>query len=84
MKYAVEERPRAEHRPHTYRGLSSFFSNHGRNQRISLLSQNKPHERTHRRDRLILNVTENDVCLNNGLHFQYFDNVLGCFVSGFD
>ncbi|KAJ5252865.1 hypothetical protein N7489_003275 [Penicillium chrysogenum] len=84
MKYAVEERPRAEHRPHTYRGLSSFFSNHGRNQRISLLSQDKPHERTHRRERLILNVTENDVCLNNGLHFQYFDNVLGCFVSGFD
>jgi hypothetical protein len=105
----VEERPRAEHRPHTYRGLSSFFSNHGRNQRISLLSprtsysntdagktawchasfqrarvlevrrqwlwplssffsnhgrnqrisllsQDKPHERTHRRERLILNV----------------------------
>ncbi|OQD78015.1 hypothetical protein PENANT_c098G01996 [Penicillium antarcticum] len=84
MKYAVEEGPRAEHRPHTYQGLSSFFTNHGRDQRISLLSQDKPHGRTHRRDRLILNVTENDVCLNNGLYFQYFDNVLGCFVSGFD
>ncbi|KAJ5117788.1 hypothetical protein N7448_011420 [Penicillium atrosanguineum] len=84
MKYAVEERPRAEHRPHTYQGLSSYCRSHGRDQRISLLSQNKPHGRTHRRDRLILNVTETDVCLNNGLHFQYFDNVLGCFVSGFD
>ena len=84
MKYAVQERPRAEYRPHTYQGLSSFFSNHRRDQRISLLSQDKPHGRTHRRDRVILNVTENDVCLNNGLHFQYFDNVLGCFVSGFD
>ncbi|KAJ6005943.1 hypothetical protein N7451_003887 [Penicillium sp. IBT 35674x] len=80
-KYMKEERPRAEYRPETYGGLSSFLKNHGRNQQISLLSQEKPHEKTHRRDKLIVNVTENDVCLNNGLYFRYYDNVLGYFIS---
>ena len=80
-EYAVKERPRAEHRPETYRGLSSFLSNPRRKQRISLLSQIKPHGKTHRRDKLIVSVAEDDVCLNNGHHFQYFDNTLGCFVS---
>ncbi|KAJ5527297.1 hypothetical protein N7513_011456 [Penicillium frequentans] len=83
-KYKVEERPRAEHRPETYQGLSSYSNNHGRNQRISLLSQEKPHDRTHRRDKLIVNVTEDDVCLNNGLNFRFYDNILGCFVSNLD
>lgn len=84
LRYAVEQRPRAEYRPDTYQGLSSFFRNNGRNQRICLLSQDKPHERTHRRDRLIVSVTENDVCVSNGLHSQYFDNALGCFVGDFE
>lgn len=84
LTYTVEQRPRAEYRPDTYQGLSSFFSSNGRDQRICLLSQDKPHGRTHRRDRLIVSVTEDDVCLNNGLNFQYFDNVLACFVGDFE
>ncbi|KAJ5802893.1 uncharacterized protein N7503_005343 [Penicillium pulvis] len=80
-KYTMEERPRAVHRPETYQGLSSYSNNHGRNQRISLLSQEKPHDRTHRRDKLIVNVAENDVCLKNGLNFRFYDNTLACFVS---
>ncbi|KAJ6065904.1 hypothetical protein N7444_001557 [Penicillium canescens] len=83
VEYAAKERPRAEYRPQTYPGLSSFFISHGGQPRIGLLSQSKPHQRTHRRNRLIVNVTENDIFLNNGLHFQYFDNAVQCFVGTF-
>ncbi|CAG7991695.1 unnamed protein product [Penicillium nalgiovense] len=84
VEYIAKERPRAEYRLQTYSGLSSFFHPHGGHSRVSLLSQNKPHQRTHRRNRLIVNVTENDVCLNNGLQFQYFDNVVKCYVGSFE
>jgi hypothetical protein len=81
FKYFTQQRPRAECRPHTYRGLSDFVTLEG-NQRIGLFSENKPHERTHRREKPIVSVTESDICLNNGLDFHYFDNTLGCFLAG--
>ncbi|KAJ5358297.1 hypothetical protein N7541_005455 [Penicillium brevicompactum] len=84
VQYVKTSSPRAEHRLKTYSGLSSFFTSHGRHSRIGLLSQNKPHKRTHRRDRLIVNVTETDICLNNGLSFQYYDDTVQCYVSAFE
>ncbi|KAJ9492030.1 hypothetical protein VN97_g1201 [Penicillium thymicola] len=84
LEYSTIERPRCEYRLKTYQGLSSFFSSATQSQRLGLLSQIKPHQRTHRRERLIINVGEHDVCLNNGLHFQYFDNTAGFFVSSFE
>ena len=82
VDYASQEKPRAMNRPQTYYGLSSFFTPADGLQRIGLLSQDKPHERTHRRQKKVIYVTEGDICLDNGMHFKYFDNSKGCFVSG--
>ncbi|KAJ5471830.1 hypothetical protein N7539_008773 [Penicillium diatomitis] len=84
VAYSKIEKPRSEHRLKNYQGLSSFFSCSTDSQRICLLSQVKPHQNTHRRKRLIIHVTEDDVCLNNALQLQYFDNTAGCFVSSFE
>lgn len=46
----------------------------GSNHRVCLLSDTKPHVVTHRNKVFSFpSVTEQDVCLNNGLHFRYFD-----------
>ena len=73
--------PRAKNTLSTYRGLSPYFIPLKEGLRIGLLSEDKPHERTHRRTRDIINVTEEDVCLNNGLHWKYYDHVLGYFIT---
>lgn len=84
VEYVTKNHPRAEHRLQTYRALSPFFIPAVRGQRIGLLSQDKPHEGTHRRKKLVNNVREDDVCLRNGLHFQYFDNAIECFMDRFE
>ena len=81
MNFLLQETPRARCTPSTYRGLSPYFIQVEGGLRISLLSEDKPHERTHRRTKDIINVTEKDVCLNNGLHWKYYDHGLGCFVT---
>jgi hypothetical protein len=65
----------------TYSGLSSFFTPFGQAQRIGLLSEAKPHEDTHRQDKPVGKATESDICLNNGLEFQYYDTKNQCFLS---
>lgn len=52
-------------------------------QRIYPLSEAKPHINTHRRDKLVVNLRENEVCVNNGLKLQYFDDASGSFLSEF-
>ncbi|EED18140.1 hypothetical protein TSTA_119040 [Talaromyces stipitatus ATCC 10500] len=64
-------------------GLSPFFTPIKGARRINLLLQNKPHLGTHRRDRKIINVTRNNVCLDNRMHFQYYDETACCFVVDF-
>ncbi|OJK01293.1 hypothetical protein ASPACDRAFT_51200 [Aspergillus aculeatus ATCC 16872] len=81
IKYVSEETPRAEYRPNTYSGLSMFYTAVVDHPRIGLLSQVKPHRATHRREKYIINVSESDVCLANGLRFKYFDNALRCFTE---
>lgn len=76
-------RPRATHYLATYRGLSSFFVPHSSNARLTLLSENKPHCVTHRRIKSIPNTMESDVCLENGLRYQYFDDAAGSFIDSF-
>ncbi|KAF9894652.1 hypothetical protein FE257_006540 [Aspergillus nanangensis] len=83
VEYAVRETPRAEYRPQTYSGLSPFFTHVDASPRIGLLSEDKPHQGTHRRNKHIIHVTENDVCLANGMHFKYFDNAVRCFGTSF-
>ncbi|KAL3474851.1 hypothetical protein BJX99DRAFT_271463 [Aspergillus californicus] len=82
VNYSIEQRPRAQYRPETYSGLSSFFIP-AVNANIGLLSQDKPHECTHRQKKKIIDVIEMDICLVNGMNFGYFDNLAGTFVVGF-
>jgi hypothetical protein len=82
-EYLSAERPRASHSLQDYQGLSSYFTPFSSTQRIGLLSQNKPHEVTHRRNKSISTTTESDVCLANGLRYQYFDSETDSFVGGF-
>ncbi|GLA78963.1 hypothetical protein AtubIFM55763_001128 [Aspergillus tubingensis] len=79
IMYASKETPRAEYRLGSYSGLSMFFTAVVDSPRIGLLSQVKPHQATHRRKNHIINVSERDVCLANGLQFKYFDNARRCF-----
>ncbi|ROW01894.1 hypothetical protein VMCG_05551 [Cytospora schulzeri] len=51
--------------------------------RLGLLSEDKPHVDTHRKERFsIPATTDRDICLNNGLNFHYYDFTQGCFVAG--
>lgn len=52
-------------------------------QRIFPLSETKPHLGTHRRDRRIVDLDETDVCLNNGLIWEPFDDVNGTLMMPF-
>lgn len=64
-----------------YDGLSRWHK--APTQRVCLLSEAKPHLNTHRRDKLIVNLEEDEVCVNNGLQLQYFDATRDTFLSYF-
>lgn len=72
--------PRCEYSLNSYDSLQSYYAA-GASNRLGLLSEDKPHLVTHRRELPIPNTTEQDICVNNGLHFQYYDTVQGCFVA---
>ncbi|KAM3067027.1 hypothetical protein ACMFMG_011809 [Clarireedia jacksonii] len=80
-EYSNQDRPRARCSLHDYQGLPSFARSHPCSQRIILLSQVKPHITTHRRIKSIVDTMEDDVCLNNGLQYQYFDSGKEMFTS---
>lgn len=64
-----------------YHGLSHWQK--APKQRVYPLSEAKPHINTHRRDKPVVNLRENEVCVNNGLKLQYFDGARGNFLSEF-
>ncbi|BCS24968.1 uncharacterized protein APUU_41412A [Aspergillus puulaauensis] len=83
LSYSSRNKPRAKYEPRTYRGLRNYFEIGNGHRRFGLLSKNKPHENTHRRQKQIINVTERDVCLANGMDLHYYDHQADCFVTGF-
>ena len=72
-KHEIERYPQSSYALRSYQGLASYFKDSGRNQRVCLLSEAKPHIATHRRSKILNNSVESDVCLNNGLRYMYFD-----------
>lgn len=62
--------------PHL-KAFASLASEH----RIGLLSEDKPHIVTHRRNILVSTATEHTVCTKNGLDYRYFDFDGNCFVQ---
>lgn len=83
LSYSSMDKPRARYEPRTYKGLRNYFNSNNAHRRLGLLSENKPHENTHRRQKAIINVTERDVCLANGMDLHYYDHQADCFVAGF-
>ncbi|KAF7555952.1 hypothetical protein G7Z17_g1782 [Cylindrodendrum hubeiense] len=66
----------------TYQGLAKYFqSGH---HRIHLLSTTAPHVATHRRNKSVGSSSEFDVCVNNGLRYQYYDESRKKFLSPFN
>ncbi|OKL58449.1 hypothetical protein UA08_06149 [Talaromyces atroroseus] len=84
VEYSVYDRPRADYRPQSYRGLSYFYTHIEDAERIHLLSQVKPNLGTHRKDKQIIHVTNEDVCVKNGMYFKYHDDSAHCFVADLD
>ncbi|RDW69108.1 uncharacterized protein DSM5745_08868 [Aspergillus mulundensis] len=83
LDYGEKAQPRTRFQPQTYEGLRPFFTSASDRQRAGLLSQNKPHQNTHRRERMIIDVTESDICLENGMSFRYYDSFTECFITNF-
>ncbi|KAF5580557.1 hypothetical protein FPANT_9293 [Fusarium pseudoanthophilum] len=75
------EYPRASFPLTTYKPLSHWLES--QRHRVQLLSEIKPHSQTHRNQKSIETCTEADVCLNNGLRFQYHDSSRNTFLSAF-
>ncbi|KAK3116175.1 hypothetical protein LTR53_003724 [Teratosphaeriaceae sp. CCFEE 6253] len=62
-------------------GQLSRFSLVTTSQRIGLLTQDKSHLHTHRKDQAVATATAANVCLNNGLNYTYHDHGTGFFIS---
>jgi hypothetical protein len=70
-------RPRTQYVLSSHRNLSNLRSAPSE-QRIFPLSQTKPHNGTHRKLKSGVSfLSESDVCLANGLQYQYYDNFEG-------
>lgn len=76
-----ESRPRDRYPLADYRGLRQWHEAPG--QRVYPLSGVKPHINTHRDEKPVVNLSEDDVCVNNGLRLQYFDGSRETFLSEF-
>ncbi|KAK0270797.1 hypothetical protein LTR35_013849 [Friedmanniomyces endolithicus] len=79
--YRTEERARAENPLSKDQQLSRYAKT---SLRIGLLSQNKPHLRTHRKFVQVATATPRDVCLASGLDYKYYDNDANVFSDDFN
>jgi hypothetical protein len=73
LAYPRHGAPRSRYTPSSYSALREFFKPFGSDQRIVALSENKPHELTHRRYKYTGRIVEDDVYLPNGLRYHYYD-----------
>lgn len=80
--YDGGSQPRFSYPLDQYRALQHHFCG-STYRRLGLLSEDKPHVVTHRNTLPIPSTTEEDICLNNGLNFHYYDSTQGCFVAHF-
>lgn len=65
----------------TYPALSKFRAPSCADQRIGLESSTKPSARTHRVRKPVPNLEIDDVCVNNGLEYYYFDQSCSEYVT---
>lgn len=84
LRYSVEDKPVARYKLELADYLPGYFRGFDSRQRIILLSDVKPHNKTHRRMKNIATKTPDDVCLENGLHLRYYDSSNNCFTTPFE
>ncbi|KAK1990734.1 hypothetical protein LX36DRAFT_737974 [Colletotrichum falcatum] len=77
------EKPDAQYPLQRYDGLSQYFQSAVSCQYIGLLSQDKPHTKTHRYKISVATATEDKVCLNNGLNYAYYMDRQSLFLTAF-
>ncbi|KAL0936111.1 uncharacterized protein CTRU02_208326 [Colletotrichum truncatum] len=76
--------PRNRYTLGNYRGLSEYFSRNITSQHVYLLSQDKPHTVTHRCSLAVGTATTFQVCLDNALHYEYFNEYRSSMLTSFD
>ncbi|KPA36751.1 hypothetical protein FLAG1_10461 [Fusarium langsethiae] len=76
---SVENRPKSSYPLASYQGLAPWFVPEGN--RVQLLSGAEPQVVIHWKEKTIERSTEADVCLNNGLIYQYYDGDREIFIS---
>lgn len=83
-EYPEPHQPRASFPLNSYDPLLPYRNTSIPPQRIMLFSEIKPHLATHRKTKPIGELsTASQVCLSNGLYFQYFDNQHSCFLGAY-
>ncbi|XDG05212.1 hypothetical protein ABKA04_004827 [Annulohypoxylon sp. FPYF3050] len=80
-QYSVKKTPKSVNEL-TNPLTKDYFQTFGSKPRIILLSEVKSHTRSHRNIRnLCLQGGEDDICLENGLRYKYYDMSENCFVA---
>ncbi|KAI0099774.1 hypothetical protein GGR51DRAFT_535017 [Nemania sp. FL0031] len=80
--YASGDQPRAFYTVANVEGLKSFRE-YDATRRVSLLSEEKPHSRTHRNVKSIITTSDEEVFVSHGARFRYYDSGRKCFVGAF-
>ncbi|KAF7560418.1 hypothetical protein G7046_g3736 [Stylonectria norvegica] len=65
-----------------YSGLRSFFKGRS-SQQVILLSDSNPHSSTNTLDKSMADISQEDVCVRNGLRWRYYDAEAEIFLNSF-
>ena len=76
--------PRASYSLSSDKHLQLYIEPSSKSTRCHLLSEDKPHIGTHRKLKNAAMASENDVCLNNGLNYRFYDSSASTFIGAFD
>nr|POE84323.1 hypothetical protein CFP56_76392 [Quercus suber] len=79
-EYKSTARARATYPLSADHQLSPYYSGAGLSPRLGLLSEDKPHSRTHRKSLEVSTCTKAQVCLPCGSNYCYYNDRLNCFV----
>ncbi|OKL60912.1 hypothetical protein UA08_03562 [Talaromyces atroroseus] len=83
-KYTKEIKPMNLYHLKHYGCLATHFQAYDNDIRVGLASNAKPHNNTHYSDKNISMVAEEDILLNNGNRYQYYDYVKQTFIGHFE
>lgn len=79
----IQAQPHKKLPLHSYSGLYEYNAEAIKSQRVTLLSEVKPHGSTHRQHKTIADTTKEDVCVNHGPVWKYYSPDLQMFLDKF-